>query len=80
MARAIISYQKELPEIPDRRPWESPTSFLVKDESSPTGWKEDKSGRRPSKLLLISKLRAAVDAWRSRGAGNRNFAHGDTPP
>jgi len=27
----------------------------------------DKSGRRPSKLLLIAKLRKAVDKWRTEG-------------
>ena len=32
MARAVISYDKDLPEIPGRRPWEKPTSFLVKDD------------------------------------------------
>lgn len=67
MARAVIDYDKELPEIPGRCPWEPPTSFLVKDKSAPSGWSEDKSGRRPSKLLLVTRIRAAVDAWRSGG-------------
>lgn len=66
MAKAVIAYDKELPEIPGRRPWERPTSYLVKDDAVPTGWREDKSGRRPSQLLLISKIRAAVDAWRDK--------------
>lgn len=64
MSRAVIAYDKDLPEIVDRRPWERPSSFLVKDVSAPTGWREDRSGRRPSKMLLVSKLRAAVDTWR----------------
>jgi type III restriction enzyme len=64
MAKAIISYDKDLPEIPDRLPWEKPSSYLVKDPDAPTGWREEKIGRRPSKMLLVSKLRAAVDAWR----------------
>src|ERR1044071_1422234 len=64
MANAVISYDKDLPEIPDRRAWEKPTSYLVKDQKAPTGWREEKSGRRPSKMLLVSKLRSAVDAWR----------------
>jgi type III restriction enzyme len=64
MARAIIHYDKSLPEIPGRRPWEKPTSFLVKDAAAPTGWRADESGRRPSRLLLVPKIRAAVDAWR----------------
>ena len=67
MANAVIGYDKDLPEIPDRCPWEKPTSFLVKDDTAPTGWREDASGRRPSHLLLVSKIRDAVDAWREQG-------------
>ncbi|MBD0306565.1 MAG: DEAD/DEAH box helicase family protein, partial [Nitrospiraceae bacterium] len=66
MPRSIIAYDKDLPEIPDRRSWEKPTSFLVKDKEAATGWREDQSGRRLSKLLLIEKLRTAVDAWRQK--------------
>jgi type III restriction enzyme len=66
MPRAVIAYDKELPEIPGRRPWEKPTSFLVKDNAA-TGWREDTSGRRPSQLLLVPKIRTAVDAWREQG-------------
>ena len=69
MAKAVVAYDKDLPEIPGRRPWERPTSFLVKDEAAPTGWREDTTGRRPSRLLLVPKIRAAVDAWR---LGNRS--------
>jgi type III restriction enzyme len=67
MPNSIISYDKDLPEIPGRRPWERPTSFLVKDPSAETGWRVDETGRRPSKLLLIQKLRIAVDHWRDNG-------------
>lgn len=67
MARAVIAYDKDLPEIPGRRPWEKPTSYLVKDEAALTGWREDTSGRRPSRLLLVPKIRKAVDAWREQG-------------
>ena len=67
MARAVISYDKDLPEIPGRRPWEKPTSYLVKDADAPTGWRENTSGRRPTRLLLVPKIRAAVDAWREKG-------------
>lgn len=67
MSRTVIAYDKELPEIPDRRPWEKPTSFLVKDDKVESGWREDDSGRRPSRLLLVPKIRAEVDAWRDRG-------------
>ncbi len=67
MARAVIAYDKDLPEIPDRRPWEKPTSYLVKDDTAPTGWRVEDSGRRPSRLLLVPKVRTAVDAWREGG-------------
>ena len=32
MASAVIAYDKDLPEIPGRCPWEKPTSYLVKDD------------------------------------------------
>jgi type III restriction enzyme len=67
MATSIIAYDKDLPEIPGRCPWLKPDSFLVKDAKSETGWSVDKSGRRPSKLLLIAKLRKAVAKWRDDG-------------
>ena len=67
MAKAAIRYDRDLPKIQDRRPWERPTSFLVKDEKMSTGWREDDSGRRPSDLLLVPKLRNAVDKWRDSG-------------
>src|SRR5258706_1109829 len=67
MARAVIAYDKDLPEIPSRRPWEPPTSYLVKDAAAPTGWRVDDSGRRPSRLLLVPKIRTPVDAWREQG-------------
>ena len=67
MARSVIAYDKDLPEIAGRLPWTPPTSHLVKDEAAPTGWREEQSGRRPSKLLLVPKIRAEVDAWRACG-------------
>ena len=67
MAKAVINYDKDLPEIQDRRPWERPTSYLVKDDNAPTGWHENDSGRRPSELLLVPKIRDEVDAWRDSG-------------
>lgn len=67
MPSSVIAYDKELPEIPGRCPWKRPTSFLVKDPKAPTGWREDNAGRRPSHLLLVPKVRAAVDAWRASG-------------
>ncbi len=67
MAEAVIAYDRDLPEIPNRCPWERPASYLVKDEAVPTGWRVDDSGRRPSRLLLVPKIRAAVDSWRDGG-------------
>jgi len=37
MSKNFIAYVKDLPEIPDRRPWEKLKSYLVKDTSAPTG-------------------------------------------
>lgn len=67
MPTSVISYDRDLPEIPGRRPWEAPTSFLVKETADPYGWREDTSGRRPSRLMLVPRIRAAVDAWRDAG-------------
>ena len=67
MASSVIAYDKDLPEVAGRLPWRPPTSHLVKDDDAPTGWCEDKSGRRPSKLLLVPKIRSEVDAWRKSG-------------
>jgi len=66
MPRSVIAYDKDLPEIPGRLPWERPDSHLVKDAKAATGWRVV-SGRRKSKLLLVSKIRVAVDAWRDQG-------------
>jgi len=66
MAKAVIAYDKDLPEIPGRLPWEKPTQHLVKDAKAPTGWRVEE-GRRPSRLLLVPKIRAAVDVWRNDG-------------
>jgi len=67
MAKAVIAYDKDLPEIAGRCPWEKPTSYLVKDKSAPTEWREETGGRRPSQLLLVPKIRPKVGAWREHG-------------
>ena len=67
MPEASVPYDRPLPEIPGRRPWEPPTSFLVKDEAHASGWRVDDSGRRPSELMLVPKIREAVDGWRNGG-------------
>lgn len=66
MAKAVIAYDKDLPEIPGRLPWEKPTQHLVKDDGAPTGWRVEE-GRRESRLLLVPKIRVAVDQWRKDG-------------
>lgn len=66
MTKAVIAYDKDLPEIPDRRPWEKPTAHLVKDPTAPTGWAVHE-GRRETSMLLVSKIRTVVDSWREEG-------------
>ena len=67
VAKAVVAYDRDLPEIPGRRSWERPNSYLLKDGGAPTDRREETAGRRPSKLLLTSKIRASVDAWRDGG-------------
>lgn len=67
MQESVIGYDRLLPEIPGRRPWERPESYLVKAPGTETGWRQETSGRRPSQLLLVPKIREAVDAWRAGG-------------
>lgn len=66
MVNALISYDKDLPGITGRLPWEAPTSHLVKDETVPTGWREQE-GRRDSRILLVPKIRSEVNSWRQAG-------------
>ena len=66
MVNALISYDKDLPGIAGRMPWEQPTSHLVKDDTASTGWREQ-DGRRDSQLLLVSKIRREVNQWRIAG-------------
>ena len=61
---SVIEYDMELPYIPGRLNWERPTSYLVKDKKSESGYELNESGRRPSDLLLIEKIREVVDKWR----------------
>lgn len=65
--KSVVGYDRLLPEIPGRRPWEKPESYLVKATGTETGWTEETAGRRPSHLLLVPKIREAVDAWRTSG-------------
>jgi type III restriction enzyme len=51
----------DLPEIAERSPYTVPTSHLVKTGAAT--WAETQ-GRRPSKTLIVNRIREAVDAWR----------------
>jgi type III restriction enzyme len=66
MARSVIAYDKDLPEIPGRLPWRRPDAHLIKDEEAQTRWRVQ-AGRRDSHLLLVPKIRLAVDDWRDQG-------------
>ena len=66
MASPFISYDKDLPSIEGRLPWEEPKSHLIKDEKASTGWREQE-GRRESQLLLVPKIRNEVQRWRQAG-------------
>ncbi|RKY40313.1 MAG: hypothetical protein DRP81_09550, partial [Candidatus Omnitrophota bacterium] len=59
-----IQYDKTLPYIEGRQPWQKPSCHLVKDGVNSYKVVE---GRRPSKMLLVNKLRKEVDAWREEG-------------
>jgi type III restriction enzyme len=61
----IITYDRALPEVPDRDPTTEPDCYLRKVEG--TDDFEVVPGRRPSKMLLVNKLRSAVGAWREGG-------------
>jgi len=56
-----VQYDKSLPYIEDREPYLKPTCYLIKD-----GHNSYKvvQGRRPSKMLLVNRLREEVDRWR----------------
>ncbi len=60
MPKAIISYDKDLPEIPDHPPQLPPAAYLRKKRGKKDEF-EIVDGRRPSKLLLIKNLRDAVE-------------------
>jgi type III restriction enzyme len=66
MATPVVPYDKDLPEIPGRRAWEKPTSYLRKKAGNKDEF-EIVDGRRPSKLLLVNQLRQAVEQWRAEG-------------
>lgn len=63
VSNTIVGYDREFPELDDRDPTERPTKYLRKKEGSEDF--EVVDGRRPSRMLLVNKLRAAVDEWRA---------------
>lgn len=64
MPQSIVLYDKTLPYIEERNPWEVPVSYLKKKT---TNEYELVRGRRPSKMLLVNKLRSEIDKWRNDG-------------
>lgn len=64
MARSVVQYDKDLPEIEGRNPYEKPDAYLEK--KSEEEWIVINK-RRPSKMLLVNKLREEVDKWREQG-------------
>lgn len=62
--QSVILLDQALPEIPNRNDWEIPSSYLEKDGKG--GYKIH-SVRRPSKTLLVGKIRNEVDDWRASG-------------
>jgi len=59
--KSIVQYDKTLPYIEDREPYLRPDRHLVKDG---TNSYKVVSGRRPSKMLMVNKLRSEINAWR----------------
>jgi type III restriction enzyme len=60
--QTLVQYDQALPEIEGRKPHLPPTSYLEKDGK---GGYRVVPGRRPSKLLLVPRIRAEVDNWRN---------------
>ena len=54
----------DLPEIAERNPYIAPRSHLIK--TGVETWAEAE-GRRPSKTLMVNRIRHAVDSWRGEG-------------
>jgi type III restriction enzyme len=62
--KSALGYD-QLPGLEDRDPYSKPTAFLRK----PLGTEELElvPERRPSEMLVVNRLREAVDAWRDTG-------------
>ena len=64
-SRPVISYDKDLPEVPDRVSHLPPEAHLRKKRGTQDF--EVVSGRRPSDVLLVEGLRDALSGWRKSG-------------
>lgn len=74
----IGGYDRNFLELDDRDPTQRPSKYLRKQDG--TNDLEVVDGRRPSRMLLVNKVRDAVDDWRARdyeGASTttRNLFH-----
>lgn len=63
--KSSLGYDLPLPGLEDRDPYSEPTSFVRKLPGSDE--LELVPERRPSEMLVVNKLRAAVGAWRRSG-------------
>lgn len=63
MSQTVIQYDKPLPDIEGRDPYTAPIQHLRKLGA---GRYEIAEGRRPSSMLLVNKLREAVNEWRGQ--------------
>ncbi len=61
-SKTIVGYERDLPEIEDRDATEQPSQYLRKVEGADEY--EIVDGRRPSRMLLVNKIRSEVDEWR----------------
>ena len=62
-SNTIVSYERDFPELEDRDATARPSKYIRKLAGSDEF--EVVDGRRPSRMLLVNKLRDAVDAWRA---------------
>lgn len=59
--KTLVQYDKTLPYVEDRKPHEKPVTHLVKEGQNSYRVAQ---GRRPSKMLMVNKLRETVNKWR----------------
>jgi type III restriction enzyme len=64
MPKTWIQYDKTLPYVEEREPHQEPNCYLVKEGVNSYRVVE---GRRPSKMLLVARLREEVRQWRQQG-------------